>query len=79
MTKIEMLERLVAQNGDCSGVSCSHCPLNTVTQRGFQNNCIVWDLVCGWGLNGSNYEMCLRIAKQMLSQIAEDTLLGDSR
>ena len=74
MTPIEALQEIIKQNGHCEGVPCGNCPLSG--GMGFVG--------CRRALyqyhhnkyDGPTPEVCAYMAQQMLTQIAEDELLG---
>ena len=66
MTKIEALQHIIDSDGDCHGLTCYACPLNSCIDRSESK---------GLGEIEINIA-CVYMAQELLNQIVENKLLG---
>ena len=75
MNKIEALQYIIDNNGNCEAISCQFCPLNLQYEA---CGCMIrvnrYDLLAGMPINSA----CAYMAQQILNKIIEGTLLGTS-
>ena len=79
MTKIEMLELIIAQNGNCRGIACRDCPFATAAGSQKVGSCCVL-LQCTYEAAQCGMPATFRhVAQQMLNERIDNILLEDNK